>query len=451
MYPALVMILGLFCLLGVPGIRASAGGEGNSTYNLWIDGRQVDDGNCSDVWNDSVFFFVPESSTLYIYGDHTATTINPVILSDLPSLTVTACANSLLKTENDRKLIQTSGDIQIKGEGDRCGISSNQGKPNSTSTVTIRVTVDYRAVISFCYKAWGENVNYDHGYFMIDGEIYGKRAALKMRTGSRPIITCIRVCTRWNGDTQRIVQSITREIFFAVRDVKLQNMEPVPRQNLSITLDPPVNGSYQAASGKLKPMETDTFSVESAKWYAYTPSEEETEELKQNGYNKLVIDLKPKDGYYFDGTEAFSVNGTAVTSEVQENQHLFMTLYYSFPKYKFTDVNVRLLQWAQKAGIITGYSDGTFRPKDPINRGQMALMLMRYRDSEHLDTTARKDLSGMKDYAEIPSYAREALSWAAAEGLITGRESGTVTAAKAYTQRQECATVIARYINLFFA
>lgn len=35
------------------------------------------------------------------------------------------------------------------------------------------------------------------------------------------------------------------------------------------------------------------------------------------------------------------------------------------------------LDWAVAAGIVTGFPDGTYRPKAPVNRGQAAMMLFR--------------------------------------------------------------------------
>jgi hypothetical protein len=47
----------------------------------------------------------------------------------------------------------------------------------------------------------------------------------------------------------------------------------------------------------------------------------------------------------------------------------------------FSDVPVEhwaygYIKWAYCAGIISGYSDGTFRPEDPTTRGQVALIML---------------------------------------------------------------------------
>lgn len=38
------------------------------------------------------------------------------------------------------------------------------------------------------------------------------------------------------------------------------------------------------------------------------------------------------------------------------------------------------IEWAAENGIVTGFSDGSFRPNEPVTRGQMATMLKRYHD-----------------------------------------------------------------------
>jgi hypothetical protein len=36
------------------------------------------------------------------------------------------------------------------------------------------------------------------------------------------------------------------------------------------------------------------------------------------------------------------------------------------------------ITWAEKAGVVKGYPDGTFRPDAPVTRGQLSTMLYRY-------------------------------------------------------------------------
>ena len=89
----------------------------------------------------------------------------------------------------------------------------------------------------------------------------------------------------------------------------------------------------------------------------------------------------------------------------------------------FTDVAAddwyaTAVNWAAANGIVSGISDDTFAPNDPITREQLAAMLMNYAQWKGQDTSARADLSG---YSDAPStWASEAVQWAVAEGLLAG-------------------------------
>lgn len=89
----------------------------------------------------------------------------------------------------------------------------------------------------------------------------------------------------------------------------------------------------------------------------------------------------------------------------------------------FTDVATddwyaTAVNWAAANGIVSGISDDTFAPNDPITREQLAAMLMNYAQWKGQDTSARADLSG---YSDAPStWASEAVQWAVAEGLLAG-------------------------------
>ncbi len=105
--------------------------------------------------------------------------------------------------------------------------------------------------------------------------------------------------------------------------------------------------------------------------------------------------------------------------------------------------------WASKAGVVTGYTDsGLFGPGDDINREQMAVMMYRYANYCNLDTSARASLNQFKDASYVNSFAREAMQWAVAEGIITGKDNGTKLDPQGNASRAECATIISRFMDL---
>ncbi|MDF9840125.1 MULTISPECIES: Ig-like domain-containing protein [unclassified Paenibacillus] len=79
---------------------------------------------------------------------------------------------------------------------------------------------------------------------------------------------------------------------------------------------------------------------------------------------------------------------------------------------------------AAKAGIITGNTDGTFRPNDNITREQLAIMIIRAMEyTKHpitLSGTAASALSAFKDRNKIQNAAAEFVAKAVQEGIILG-------------------------------
>ena len=102
------------------------------------------------------------------------------------------------------------------------------------------------------------------------------------------------------------------------------------------------------------------------------------------------------------------------------------------------------VNWAAANGIVSGISDDTFAPNDPITREQLAAMLMKYAQYKGLDTTARADLSG---YTDAPStWASEAVQWAVAEGLLAGVTDDQLQP-QAATTRAQTAAVFQRFLT----
>jgi hypothetical protein len=83
---------------------------------------------------------------------------------------------------------------------------------------------------------------------------------------------------------------------------------------------------------------------------------------------------------------------------------------------------------AAKAGIITGNTDGTFRPNDNITREQMAIMMIRALDytgnSATLSGTSATALSIFKDKAKIQNLSAEFVAKSVQSGIILGMPGG---------------------------
>ena len=102
------------------------------------------------------------------------------------------------------------------------------------------------------------------------------------------------------------------------------------------------------------------------------------------------------------------------------------------------------VNWAASVGVVSGTGEGNFSPNAAITREQLAAMLMNYAAYKGEDVSARADLSA---YSDQPSaWAEETMSWAVAEGLLTG-----VTADELQPQgnatRAQVAAILARYLG----
>ena len=78
------------------------------------------------------------------------------------------------------------------------------------------------------------------------------------------------------------------------------------------------------------------------------------------------------------------------------------------------------VRWAQQEGIVTGTSDTRFSPNAPMTREQLAVVLYRYAQYLGRNTDRAASLNSYADGSTVSVYAREAMRWAVAEGLLSG-------------------------------
>lgn len=120
---------------------------------------------------------------------------------------------------------------------------------------------------------------------------------------------------------------------------------------------------------------------------------------------------------------------------------------YTFEDVSKNDYFFNAVAWANGNGIVNGCGDGKFAPDEPVTREQLAAMLYRYVDYSGKDISARADLHRYADCENISSYAKEAMSWAVAEGLISGVNS-EILAPNGIATRAQLATILSRVDSL---
>ena len=109
--------------------------------------------------------------------------------------------------------------------------------------------------------------------------------------------------------------------------------------------------------------------------------------------------------------------------------------------------------WAVEAGVLEGVetdSGRVFRGEDPVTREQVAMFLMRYADYLGMDVSKRAEVA-FPDADEVSGWAREAMSWAVAEGIFKGNDAtGELNPTDGAT-RAEVAAVVMRFVEGMYA
>ena len=105
--------------------------------------------------------------------------------------------------------------------------------------------------------------------------------------------------------------------------------------------------------------------------------------------------------------------------------------------------------WAADTDVVTGYSNGNFGPADKINREQMATMMYRYAEYKGYSLEGGVDYSQYKDAANVSDFAKEAMSWAVGNGVITGKYDETQLDPQGEASRAECAIIMMRFMETF--
>ena len=99
------------------------------------------------------------------------------------------------------------------------------------------------------------------------------------------------------------------------------------------------------------------------------------------------------------------------------------------------------VRWAASEGIVTGTGKG-FSPDAALTRESLAAILFRYAggqaDADQLDSYA--------DGAGVSAWAREAMNWAVAQGLITGKSGGRLDPGGT-ASRAEVSAILMRYVQ----
>lgn len=174
----------------------------------------------------------------------------------------------------------------------------------------------------------------------------------------------------------------------------------------------------------------------------------------------------PEGAWYIEGAKYvygnFIMSGTSGTTfspSTPVSRGMIMQILYNMvgqPDVEggsnFTDVDedywsADAIAWAVANGVAGGFGDGTFRPDEGLTREQMAVVLRNFAYQMGWDISASGDLSRFTDIPE-DSWARDALAWAFAEGLLTGT-SDTTMAPTGEASRAQIAVIMMRFCQRY--
>lgn len=174
-------------------------------------------------------------------------------------------------------------------------------------------------------------------------------------------------------------------------------------------------------------------------------------------------DLKSTDWYYNIVLEAYSKGIMLGTSEGKFSPNgtmargMVATVMYRLAgtpsvKYeaKFKDVKdgvwySKAITYCYQNQIISGYNNGKFGPDDDITRQDLAVILYNYALKHGYNMKDKADLTKYSDAKQVSSYAKTAVSWAVANGIMGGGKTLNPTGK---ATRAECAKMFVIFDNL---
>ena len=118
----------------------------------------------------------------------------------------------------------------------------------------------------------------------------------------------------------------------------------------------------------------------------------------------------------------------------------------SFSDVKADAWYAKAVGWAAANKVVTGYTDGTFRPNVAVTREQAAAILYRYAQSKGIDVSVGENTNILSyaDAMQASEYAIPALQWAVGAGVLNGK-GGNLLAPTGTATRAEIAAIMQRW------
>lgn len=162
--------------------------------------------------------------------------------------------------------------------------------------------------------------------------------------------------------------------------------------------------------------------------------------------------------FVYDRKLMSGTSATAFGPDANMTRAMLVTVLYSMEgkptvtaKLPFSDVAAdswycKPVSWAYANGIVSGTSATTFSPDSNITREQMVAIFSKYANAKGLKTPAAASIDDYADANTVSAYARNALSWAVGNGIISGTSASTLSPAGSAT-RAQCAVILYRFVQ----
>ncbi len=104
--------------------------------------------------------------------------------------------------------------------------------------------------------------------------------------------------------------------------------------------------------------------------------------------------------------------------------------------------------WAAQNEIVAGIGDGKFDPYGDATREQVTTILYEYAVFKGCDVNVYGDLSAFADMDKVSDFAKESMTWAVAESLISGAvvNGQMILDPQGVTTREQFAMIMAEYV-----
>ena len=126
-----------------------------------------------------------------------------------------------------------------------------------------------------------------------------------------------------------------------------------------------------------------------------------------------------------------------------EEQDETAPLTSPFSDVELDDPYADAILWAWFEGLVSGYDDGRFRPEEPVNREQFAVILW-----HTLGEPLAQIGAPFADKSSIASWSIDAVEWAWYVGLLSGKPGNLFDPTGDIT-RAEAATILMHYDQIF--